>query len=62
MDIFSAPHFHDDDAARAFLERVLWRMARSARTAARSTTPTRRSGRAFIAAPRRRAARTSPSP
>jgi transposase-like protein len=24
MDVFSAPRFHDDDAARAFLERVLW--------------------------------------
>jgi transposase-like protein len=24
MDVFSAPHFTDEDAARAFLERVLW--------------------------------------
>jgi transposase-like protein len=24
MDVFSAPHFTDDDAARAYLERVLW--------------------------------------
>src|SRR3954465_5740761 len=23
-DVFSAPHFHDDDAARKFLEQVLW--------------------------------------
>ena len=24
MDIFSAPHFHDDDAARKYLEALLW--------------------------------------
>ncbi|MFZ3176911.1 MAG: IS1595 family transposase, partial [Methylovirgula sp.] len=24
MDIFSAPHFRDDEAARKFLETVLW--------------------------------------
>jgi transposase-like protein len=24
MDTFSAPHFHDDSAARAFFERILW--------------------------------------
>ncbi len=24
MDVFSAPHFTDDDAARAYLERILW--------------------------------------
>jgi transposase-like protein len=24
MDVFSAPHFSNDDAARAFLERILW--------------------------------------
>ena len=24
MDIFSAPHFRDDEAARKFLEAILW--------------------------------------
>ena len=24
MDVFSAPHFRDDDAARKFLEGLLW--------------------------------------
>ena len=24
MDIFSAPHFRDDEAARKFLEGILW--------------------------------------
>ena len=52
MDRFSADHFNNDDAARAYLKACCGRMVRFARIAARSTMPMPPSGRACIAAPR----------